>query len=90
MKSAYELAMERLQRESGPMRSLTDGQRAAINEIDKRYEARIAELRLQYDQQFSEAKTAEELAQMQAGMAAALAALEEKRDSEKDAIWEQA
>lgn len=90
MKSAYELAMERLQRESGPMRSLTDEQRAAINDIEKLYEAKTAELRLQYDQKFSEAKSAEELAQLQAEMASALSALEEKREKDKDAIWQQA
>ena len=42
MKSAYELAMERLEK-SSPVAKLTDEQRAALAEIDSTYKARIAE-----------------------------------------------
>jgi hypothetical protein len=42
MKSAYELAMERLERQE-PTRHLTDAQKAAIAEIESTCRARIAE-----------------------------------------------
>jgi len=43
MKSAYELAMERLAEQSPDARPLTDDQKAAIAEIDEKYRAKIAE-----------------------------------------------
>jgi hypothetical protein len=45
MKSAYEIAMSRLERES-PTLKLTDAQRAEIAEIDSQFQAKIAERRL--------------------------------------------
>ncbi len=45
MKSAYELAMERLEK-SAPTVQLTDEQKAQIAEIDSTYRARIAEKEL--------------------------------------------
>ena len=42
MKSAYELAMERLEKQA-PSVKVTDEQRAAIAEIDSTYRAKIAE-----------------------------------------------
>ena len=42
MKSAYELAMERLEK-SAPSAKVTDEQRAVLAEIDSTYKARIAE-----------------------------------------------
>jgi hypothetical protein len=45
MKSAYELAMERLAG-TGPVISLTDEQRAEIGAIDDRFRAKIAEREL--------------------------------------------
>lgn len=45
MKSAYELAMERLEK-SAPSAQLSDEQKAQIAEIDSTYRARIAEKEL--------------------------------------------
>ena len=45
MKSAYELAMERLQKAS-PSLSLTEEQKKALAEIDSKYRAKIAEKEL--------------------------------------------
>ncbi len=42
MKSAYELAMERLQKQA-PSVQLTDRQKAEISELESRYKARQAE-----------------------------------------------
>ena len=56
MKSAYELAMEKLQKES-PDIKLTDEQRAELAELDKKYQAKIAEREV-----FLEGKIAEAVA----------------------------
>jgi hypothetical protein len=45
MKSAYELAMERLQKAS-PSLSLTEEQKKELAEIDSKYQAKIAEKEL--------------------------------------------
>jgi hypothetical protein len=45
MKSAYELAMERLQRTS-PSLSLNDEQKKELAELDSKYQAKIAEKEL--------------------------------------------
>lgn len=90
MKSAYELAMERMAKESGPSKKLSSEQKTAIQEIEKKYEARIAETRLQYDARLNAVQSAAELEQVRVEMAAALRALEEKRNGEKDSVWNSA
>jgi chromosome segregation ATPase len=45
MKSAYELAMERLNR-TAPLRKLTEDQRRQLAELDRLYSARVAEREL--------------------------------------------
>jgi len=50
MKSAYELAMERL---GGPPKELTDEQKASIAEIDAQMKARVAETEIMFDQQLA-------------------------------------
>lgn len=44
MKSAYELAMERFG--SDAIQKVTDGQKKALADVEKRFEAKIAEARL--------------------------------------------
>ena len=51
MKSAYELAMERL---GGESKALTDEQKALIADIDARMKASIAETEIMFDQQLAE------------------------------------
>lgn len=55
MKSAYELAMERLQK-SAPTVVLTDEQKAQIAEIDSSYRAKIAEKELFLKDQIRKAR----------------------------------
>lgn len=43
MKSAYELAMERLEKSDPDHKPLTDDQREQLAAIDKKYESKIAE-----------------------------------------------
>lgn len=54
MKSAYELAMERLEK-AAPTVILTDAQKAEIAEIDSKYRARIAEKELFLQDKINEA-----------------------------------
>ena len=56
MKSAYELAMERLQRAS-PSLSLTEEQKNELAEIDSKYRAKIAEKELFLKDQIQKAQT---------------------------------
>lgn len=90
MKSAYELAMERLEKERGPSRKLSDDQKASIAEIDKRFAARSAEAKLRADSEIAGAGTPEAAAERRAALAAELRSLEEKREQEKESVWQQA
>jgi len=56
MKSAYELAMERLQKTS-PSLSLTEEQKTKLAEIDSKYRAKIAEKELFLRDQIRKAQT---------------------------------
>ena len=56
MKSAYELAMERLQKTS-PSLSLTDEQKKELAEVDLKYRAKIAEKELFLKEQIRKAQT---------------------------------
>ena len=56
MKSAYELAMERLQKTS-PSLSLNEEQKKALAEIDSKYRAKIAEKELFLREQVRKAQT---------------------------------
>ncbi len=55
MKSAYELAMERLQQTS-PSLSLTEEQKKELAEIDSKYRAKIAEKELFLNEQIRKAQ----------------------------------
>jgi hypothetical protein len=58
MKSAYELAMERLQK-SSPSVTLTAAQKAELAEIDSSFKAKIAERKIFLTDQISKAVAAE-------------------------------
>ena len=88
MKSAYELAMERLAKSSGPTKSLTDEQKARIADIEKKYEAKIAQEKLGCEARIAAAATPEDLEKSRLELAESLAALEAKREEEKSAIWD--
>ncbi len=89
MKSAYERAMEKMQAASGPLRELSDEQRATINEIDAKCDAQIAQINLDFDERISEATSAAELQTLRAERGLAIKAIEDKREREKNAIWDQ-
>jgi len=64
MKSAYELAMERLEKAS-PSLSLTEDQKKEIAEVDSVYRAKIAEKELFLKGQILRAQAAGKLEEMQ-------------------------
>jgi hypothetical protein len=90
MKSAYELAMERLKvADPTVSKPLTVAQRERLADIDVRYKAKIAErdifLRKALDE--AQAKDAtEEIEQIRKQMLNERARLEEERDTAKDKI----
>ena len=89
MKSAYELAMERLEKESGPTKPLTDEQKAELAEIDETYKAKIAEKELFLEGLIEKAKeTGEvvELAELEEQKARELTRLREKQEEEKEKV----
>ncbi len=87
MKSAYEIAMERLEKEAGPTRKLTDEQRKQIAEINNKYEAKIAEQKLKIESEIATAASVQERNQLQAKLTQVVAELEQAREKEKDAVW---
>lgn len=89
MKSAYELAMERMERESGPSKKLTDDQRERIADIESRYEAKMAEQRMAFEPKIATAPFAEQ-AELKRQLAEAISDLEAARDNEKERVWSQA
>lgn len=85
MKSAYELAMERLNREA-PSKPLSDGQKAALAEIDNRYEAKEAERKIAMGAAITEARAAGKQAEaldLEEKLRIDLGRIERERDAEK-------
>ena len=87
MKTAYELAMERLEAASGPTRKLNEDEKAALAEIDSKYDAQIAALRFDYEAQIAAATTHESYFALKEEMAREINAAEDRRTQAKDAIW---
>jgi hypothetical protein len=90
MKSAYELAMERLSKsDPGSSKPLTAEQRSRLAEVDKVYQGKIAEREIFLRQQLEKALAghdADEVAKVRKQMASEKSRLEEDREAEKDRI----
>jgi hypothetical protein len=88
MKSAYELAMGRLE-QSTPSRVLTEEQKAAIREIDSEYDAKIAERKIFLESEIAKS-SGDPVAtdSLRKQLAAELASIEEKREKRKEGIRE--
>ncbi|MEM9480665.1 MAG: hypothetical protein AAGA58_13510 [Verrucomicrobiota bacterium] len=90
MKSAYELAMDRLNEES-PVTPLTDEQKAAIAEIDDKFKAKIAEREVFLKGEIAKAQAAmnfQEIAELETQLASDLKRLQDNCESEKEKIRE--
>ncbi len=91
MKSAYEIAMGRLEAQA-PGVSLTDDQKARIAAIEAKARADIAAKELLLHGEIAKATAAgqaEEIPQLQRQLADEIRRIEEKRDREKDAARSQ-
>ena len=88
MKSAYELAMERLEKKA-PSVSLTDEQKQQIAEIDSTFKARIAERELFLKEQISKAQAAgnlEEADTLQKQLTIDIRRFQEDAEAKKDKL----
>ena len=88
MKSAYELAMERLQKAS-PSPSLTDEQKKELAEIDSKYQAKIAEKELFLKDQIRKAQTegkADDIDSIQKQLVSEIRRLQEECESKKEKL----
>jgi len=84
MKSAFELAMERL---GGASRQFTDDQKEQLAEIDRIYAAKIAQAK--FDSQARLQKAGDDAAQIstiQGDLAKEILSLEEKRERKKEQL----
>jgi hypothetical protein len=90
MKSAYELAMERLAKsDPSANKPLTAEQKNRLAEIDRVYQGKLAEreifLKKQLDEAFADQK-ADEVAKIKQQIASEKARLEEEREAEKERV----
>ena len=88
MKSAYELAMERLEKQA-PSAKLTGEQKQEIAEIDSTYKARIAERELLLKEEIDKARLRgklEDLAQLERQLASELKRLREECEEKKEKV----
>jgi len=90
MKSSYELAMERLNQED-PSGStpLSEDKKAALEEVDRKYEAKVAEREVFLEQKIKAARLSgnrEDEQQLQRQLSDERSRLNEERDSAKERI----
>ena len=88
MKSAYELAMERLQKTS-PSLSLTGEQKKELAELDSKYQAKIAEKELFLKDQIRKAQTegkVDDIESLQKQLASEVRRLQEDCEAAKEKL----
>jgi len=88
MKSAYELAMERLQKAS-PSPSLTEEQKKELAEADSKYQAKIAEKELFLKDQIRKAQTEskpDDIDSFQKQLVSEVRRLKEECETEKEKL----
>jgi hypothetical protein len=88
MKSAYELAMERLEKQS-PSASLSEEQKREIADIESNYRARIAEKEVFLNQQIEKARAAgdaQAIADHEKQLAYEIKSLRESCEAQKEKI----
>ncbi|MBA4136096.1 MAG: hypothetical protein C0518_02125 [Opitutus sp.] len=89
MKSAYELAMERLAKSDPSSRPLNAEQKARLAEIDRVYQGKIAEREIFLKQQLNAALAGQqfdEAEKVRKQIANEKARLEEERENEKERV----
>lgn len=83
MKSAYELAMERM---GGKTKTLTIGQKTAIAEIDMKMKAKVAEAEIMFDQQIASEPDPAKAAFLQQTRQQQISKLKAIAEEEKEAV----
>ena len=89
MKSAYELAMERLDKSSPAEKPLTPEKKARLAEIDTLFKGKLAEREIFLKQQLNQAyaaQDAEDVDKIQKQIVSERARLEEEREAEKERV----
>jgi hypothetical protein len=90
MKSAYELAMERLKsKDSTDRKELTEEQKVEIAEVDKKFTAKAAERQIFLNKQVAEAEMSgnyEEMEALRKQLRSELAIIEEEKEEAKKKI----
>lgn len=87
MKTAFELAMERL---GGKAKSYTEEQKKQLADIDSLYESKIVQARFDAQARTQKAdREPEKLAQIQEDLAVEIRSLEERRDRKKEDLRRQ-
>ena len=88
MKSAYELAMERLNKEN-PIAQLSDEQKAKLGELDSKYAAKVAEKEIFLKGEMDKALQSGDMEvyeSLKRQMATERKALETERDEKKERV----
>ena len=85
MKSAYELAMSRLEKES-PSKPVDEATRAALAEADSEYTAKIAERKIFLEGELAKTSDPSEAAALRRQISTEIARLEDQRESKKERI----
>ena len=88
MKSAFELAMERLEKES-PTQELTDAQKVKLSELSKIYEAKIADKEVFLSGEIAKAEEAgefEQIDQLTKQLASERKLLDEELEQKKNEV----
>lgn len=88
MKSAYELAMERLQKQA-PTKSLTAAQKAEIADLESLYKSRIAQLEISIGDEIQAAQASEaydKVDELKSRLVQQRSRLEEEREEKKERV----
>jgi hypothetical protein len=89
MKSAYELAMERLEKSEGASKPLTAEQKEAIAEIDRKAKAEVAQIEIMAQKDLAEARAAgdgEKIRTIEAERARAMERARNRAEEDKEAV----
>lgn len=83
MKSAFELAMERL---GGKIEDLSGEKKNAIAEVTKKYNAKIAEVKLSHEQRLAKETDPEKIRELEECLVTDIASLKDRCEREKEEI----
>jgi hypothetical protein len=89
MKSAYELAMERLDKQHGKVAAVSPAQKKAISDIDQRAKAKKAETEILFSDQIKEARMkgdGESVRRIEAELTTEISRIRDRAEDEKEAV----